>query len=99
MHVESLKCHCFTSYFMSKLVDEDNGYNFENVKRWFKDVNIFNYKVVVFPTNFDRLHWVAICVHFDEKCIQMLRGSFISTLMHTTVNHCYVKSESNRGLA
>ena len=36
MHFESLKCHCFTSYFMSKLVDESKGYNVENVKRWLR---------------------------------------------------------------
>ena len=72
MYFESLKCHCFTSYFMSKLVDESKGYNFENVKRWFKDINIFNYDVVVFPITFDRCHWVSICVHFDKKMHSIL---------------------------
>ena len=57
-HLHDFKCHCFTSYFMSKLVDEDRDYDFLKVKRWFKDVNIFSYEEVIFPINFNDMHWV-----------------------------------------
>ena len=66
-HFHGFSCHCFTSYFMSKLVDEDKGYIFQKVKRWFKDAKVFRHKKVIFPINFEKMHWVFVCVYFFRK--------------------------------
>ena len=69
-HLHSLESYLFASYFISKLLDEDKVYNFQKVKRWFKNVNIFMCKKLFFPINFDNYHWIFVCVYFVEKCIR-----------------------------
>ena len=67
LHKDGIKCHCFSSYFMSKLVGDPGGCNFDNVKRWFKKINIFDYGKLIFPVNHNRCHWVAMLAQLGEN--------------------------------
>ena len=67
----------FSSFFISKLLDriktgtpKEAGtykYHFENVKRWKRNVDIFDKEYIFIPIHQDDCHWVVVVVNFREK--------------------------------
>ena len=47
-----------TVFFMSKLLDENNQYNFSKVKRYVKQ-EMFRKKKIILPINIQNTHWAS----------------------------------------
>jgi len=61
----------FNSFFISKLLDDDNGYKYANVKRWSRKAgDLFSYDKVFFPVNIGNSHWCMAVIHMQDKKIQ-----------------------------
>ena len=53
----------YSTYFYSKL--SKSGY--DGVKRWNKNINIFNYKIILIPIHLTKSeHWTLVCINFDR---------------------------------
>ena len=48
----------YNSFFMSKLLDENNQYNFSKVKRYVKQ-EMFKKKRIILPINIQNTHWAS----------------------------------------
>jgi len=64
------KVHIFNTYFFSSLTTTKSGtrtgFNYDAVKRWTKNIDLFGLPYVIVPVNVD-LHWyVSIVVNLDE---------------------------------
>jgi len=67
------RCHFFKSFFITKLLEEGNGYKYSNVKRWSKKVpgkDIFALSKILFPVNIGNMHWATACIFMQEKTIR-----------------------------
>jgi len=67
------RSHFFNSFFFAKLIDDDNGYKYSNVKRWGKKApggNVLLLDKVIVPCNLGNSHWTCICAFLKEKKIQ-----------------------------
>ena len=67
------RCHFFKSFFLTKLLDDDNRYNYANVKRWSRKVpgkDIFALDKIIFPVNVSRMHWCCAVAYMQSKRIQ-----------------------------
>lgn len=67
------RCHFFKSFFLTKLLEEQNGYNYSNVKRWSKKVSgkdVFALDKMFFPVNIGNAHWATSVIFMQEKCIR-----------------------------
>ena len=60
------------SFFYLKLAQEEGGFNYSNVKRWTKNVDIFTCNQIFFPINFKKEHWALVCVSMLRKKILYL---------------------------
>ena len=60
-----------TSHFMSKLQDHhgSNEYNYADVKKWLKKVDIFALNKLFIPCNELKYHWSLVVVDFIKKTI------------------------------
>lgn len=61
-------CHFFNSFFYMYL--STNGYNYEKVKNWTKNVDIFTKNKVIIPVNLSNTHWTLAVINFDTKCFE-----------------------------
>ena len=67
------RSHFFKSFFLTKLIDDDNMYNYANVKRWSKKVpggDIFALDKVIFVVNDGGVHWGCAVAYIQLKKIQ-----------------------------
>ena len=55
---------------MTRLLDGKGGYNFNEVKRWFKKVNILDYEKWIFPVNHNNYHWFLTHACFGKNFIE-----------------------------
>jgi sentrin-specific protease 1 len=60
------KSHFFSSFFIAKLLT-NNKYEYRNVSRWTKDIDIFEFDNICFPINFDDKHWMLAVVYPKKK--------------------------------
>ncbi|ETW01166.1 hypothetical protein H310_06766 [Aphanomyces invadans] len=63
-----VKSHFFNSFFFSK-VSED-GYNYTNVRRWTRKVDLFAMDKIFVPVNIRNVHWCLAVIFMKEKRIQ-----------------------------
>lgn len=69
--VERRKNWFFNSFFLSKLLDDNNGYKYANVRRWSRKAgDLFSYDKVFFPVNIRNTHWCLAVIYMQEKKIQ-----------------------------
>ena len=68
---------CFSSFFMSKLYDDDKAYNYSKVKRW-KRPDLFKLKQVFVPINVDNSndHWILAVIDMTCKRIRMYDSAY-----------------------
>lgn len=68
MGVERRRAHCFSSYMVEKLFNvEKDSYNFQNVQRWTKNINVFQYDKLIFPVHLKSIgHWTLIVVDLQN---------------------------------
>lgn len=66
----SASVHTFSSFFYTKLMGEEHdAFNYDNVERWTKDVDIFKKKLLIMPIN-QKSHWYILIVTNPSYCIQ-----------------------------
>lgn len=64
----SKRSHFFNSFFYTKV--SENGYNFVNVRRWTRKIDIFALDKVFVPVNLSNTHWCLAVIFMQEKRIQ-----------------------------
>ena len=68
------RCHFFKSYFLTKLLEDDKRYNYDNIRRWSRrqvpGEDIFALDKVFFAVNISRMHWACAAVFMQTKRIQ-----------------------------
>ena len=57
------------TFFMSKLFPENERYDFEAVRRWTKNIDIFSLKKIFIPINIDNRHWTLVYIDVHNKSI------------------------------
>lgn len=80
-------CYCFSTFFFTKL-NEKLIYNYNNVKSYVKNVNIFDFNQVLIPVNLFNNHWVLCIIdficqeinYFDSYISQPIDGIAIDVL-------------------
>ena len=65
-----------TSHLMAKLLavghaSDEGVYDYSGVKRWFKNVNIFEMDKIFVPIHHGRMHWMCTVICMTEKKICM----------------------------
>ncbi|XP_070810763.1 sentrin-specific protease 3 [Pituophis catenifer annectens] len=85
------KVHFFNSFFYDKL--RTKGY--EGVKRWTKNVDIFNKEILLIPIHLE-VHWSLICVEVKQKKIIYLDSQ--RTLNRRCPKHIcrYLQAEADK---
>lgn len=63
------RCHFFNSFFISKLL-EDGNYNFEGVRNWTRQSDLFSCRLVMALVNVGNQHWCLVVVDFEAKTIR-----------------------------
>ena len=72
----------FNTYFLTNLLDihadthyrrpvNYNNYNYERVRRWTRNINIFSLERIYFIWNIDNCHWITIEIRIDLQRIQI----------------------------
>jgi hypothetical protein len=61
-----LRCHFFSSQWYAKLT-EACKFQFANVKRWTKKVDIFAMDLLFIPIHSNGNHWILVVVNFRDK--------------------------------
>ncbi len=56
-----------SSFFITKL--SEDGYNYLNVRRWTRQVDIFSLRVMLLPINVSNVHWTSAAIDFSKKTI------------------------------
>jgi sentrin-specific protease 1 len=96
--VSSPKCWFASTFFYRLLtVDgETEGYYYDTVARWTKDVDLFeNYDVMLIPINEGNTHWFLAVIDFKKKRTEIydsMLGSRTRMDVHTTLRR-YLRDE------
>jgi len=61
--------HFFNTFFMEKMFNSAQKYNYENVMRWTKSFNVFEKDKVFIPINRSNNHWILIVVFIQQQKI------------------------------
>ncbi|EGZ17649.1 Hypothetical protein PHYSODRAFT_498310 [Phytophthora sojae] len=62
------RSHFFNSFFYTKV--SENGYNFINVRRWTRKIDVFAMDKIFMPVNVGNMHWCMAVIFMTEKRIQ-----------------------------
>ena len=63
--------HFMPSFFMTKLLpDEGSRINYQQVRTWTKNVNLFTCEQVYVPINENNVHWTGLIADMKERRIQ-----------------------------
>lgn len=58
-----------STFFYAKLMDYGKGFNYANVKRWYRGIDIFSRRRIFIPINMAQ-HWSLVCIHLPNNEIQ-----------------------------
>lgn len=61
------------SFFYFKLAQSEGGFNYNNVKRWTKKINVFSYNLIFIAINACK-HWTMVCVSIPTREIMYLNS-------------------------
>jgi Ulp1 family protease len=64
--LNALSSHYYSSFFFGSLYFDRNIYNYNQVHRWSKDVNVFNQDKLFFPIN-KNYHWTLAVIFMVKK--------------------------------
>ena len=62
--------YCFNSFFMTKLLENDEHYNYKSVQRWTKHFDIFEKKKILFAINITNAHWTLVLLDMRTHIIK-----------------------------
>ena len=65
------KCYIMTTYFYYRLKKEQGSYNFGNIKRWTKGIDIFALDMVIIPINEIEDHWYLAIINIRLRRIEI----------------------------
>ena len=100
------RSHFFKSFFLTKLLEEQNGCKYANAKRWSKKApgkDMFALDKIFFPVNIDNMHWAASVIFMQEKCIRFYdsmggKGAkYLEGLLRYLKDEWIDKKKTNRG--
>ena len=57
----------FNSFFIQSLLINDGKYNYANIRRWTRKVDVFQQDKIFFPINISNMHWTLIVVFMSAK--------------------------------
>ena len=72
-HQRNKLSHIFSSYFMTKLLEENGKYTYEKVLTWSNAChkgNLFCLEYIYFVVNIGNMHWTLVVVHIPTKQIR-----------------------------
>lgn len=58
----------FNTYFINKLI-QNGKYNYMNVRRWSRKIDIFKKDKILIPINQNNVHWTLILIDMIDKII------------------------------
>ncbi|KAL8004040.1 putative Ulp1 protease family catalytic domain, papain-like cysteine peptidase superfamily [Plasmopara halstedii] len=90
------RSHFFNSFFYTKV--SENGYNYINVRRWTRKIDVFAMDKIFFPINVANMHWCMAVIFMTEKRIQYydsMHGSGASCLK-VLLRYLHDESEHKR---
>lgn len=61
------KSHFFNSHFMERLMETKKRYDYNEVVKWTKNINVFELDKILFPINYKNSHWTLACVYIEKK--------------------------------
>ena len=64
-----INSHFFNTFFMEKMFNSAQKYNYENVMRWSKSFNVFEKDKVFIPINRNNNHWILIVIFIQQQKI------------------------------
>ncbi|OEU21939.1 cysteine proteinase, partial [Fragilariopsis cylindrus CCMP1102] len=65
------KVFFLNSYFMTKMFDDWNNYDYKLVQRWFKELDLSNANTIYVPINITKTHWILGIIHPQKKLIEI----------------------------
>ena len=78
MHdVTRKKSHVFSTYFMTKLLENDQ-YDYNRVRRWtmkqgrLVTIHVLQSRLLIVPINTSNVHWVLVLVNVADKKIKYI---------------------------
>lgn len=91
---ERTPSHFFNSFFMQKLLEfSKTGYDYSQVKRWTKKVDLFEMDKVFFPINISNSHWTMLVVFMKKRKIQYYDSMAASGRKYLEAIMRYIKDE------
>uniref|UniRef100_K3WMB9 Ubiquitin-like protease family profile domain-containing protein n=1 Tax=Globisporangium ultimum (strain ATCC 200006 / CBS 805.95 / DAOM BR144) TaxID=431595 RepID=K3WMB9_GLOUD len=90
------RSHFFNSFFYTKV--SEGGYNFVNVRRWTRKIDLFAMDKIFVPVNISNTHWCMAVIFMSEKRIQYydsMNGSG-STCLNVLMKYLHDEMENKK---
>ena len=83
------------SFFFAKLLSQQEGYQYKNVRRWTKraKVDIFSLRTMIIPVNIANSHWVLAVINFIEKTLTYYDSMGSGGVTVLDALHRYIQDE------
>eukprot|EP00939_MAST-03C_sp_MAST-3C-sp1_P001075 g1075.t1 len=65
----SSRIYIHSTFLYEKLVRDRGGYNYDNVRRWTRNVNLCHLDALLIPINFTDYHWAMVLVTLKDRTI------------------------------
>ena len=66
-----MNIHIHNTFFFSKLTENDS-YQYGNVRRWTRKIDLFEKDVVIIPVNYENIHWALAVAYMKSKHLVVL---------------------------
>lgn len=76
------RCLFLSSFFYCKLLSRGQ-YDYAAVKRWTRNIDVFNYDKIIIPLNIKNCHWILAVIDIQGKrfiCYDSIGGSHVDKL-------------------
>lgn len=60
------KTYCLNTFFLPKL-QQNSSYNYQGVSRWFKNIDLFLYDLILIPVHTGGNHWCLAVINIKNK--------------------------------
>ena len=87
-------CIIYTSSFMSKLLDHNLEYNFQNIATKVKN-NMFQKNKIILPIKIDNMHWATAVIYIHRKEIRIFDSMGVNRDIYLEALLQFVKDSWN----
>jgi len=63
-------CHFFNTFFFNMVSNYGKGYDYSRVRKWTRNMNIFNYDYVGIPIHVHGNHWCLSVINIKDKRVE-----------------------------